>query len=43
MAFMHDSGRFHLSEERLNKRKRCESRHNRCGVGQVRLARKKLE
>jgi len=43
MAFMHDSWRFHLSEENPKKRIRCEKRHNKCWEWQIRLARKKLD
>lgn len=43
MAFMHDSGRFHISEKNPKKRERCEKRHNKCGIAQVRLAKIKLQ
>ena len=41
MSLAHDSGRFHLSANE-KKRMRCERHHNRCGVGQVRLAVKRM-
>lgn len=43
MSFMHDSGRFHFSEEKPKKRERCEKRHNKCWIWQIRLAKNKLK
>ncbi len=43
MALMHDSWRFHLSEENPKKRERCEKRHNKCWIWQIKLAKNKLK
>ncbi|UFX83314.1 HD domain-containing protein [Candidatus Absconditicoccus praedator] len=41
MAVMHDSGRFHLSDNH-SKQDKCERQHNKCGVAQIRLFQKRL-
>ncbi len=43
MAFMHDSWRFHLSENNPKKREKCEKKHNKCWIWQIRLAKNKLQ
>lgn len=42
MAIMHDSWRFHLSDNET-KQNKCESKHNKCGVAQIRLFQKRLK
>lgn len=41
MAVMHDSGRFHLSDNH-SKQDKCERQHNKCWVAQIRLFQKRL-
>lgn len=42
MAISHDSGRFHISENK-DKQIRCERSHNKCGMGQIRKAVRNLK
>lgn len=42
MAVMHDSWRFHLSDNK-KKQEKCEKEHNKCWTAQIRLFQKKLK
>lgn len=42
MSFMHDSWRFHINSNNPKKRQKCERKHNKCAIWQIRLAKSKL-